>query len=367
MFWHTSKPFLHKNYNAMNIKTATKKIEDAIVSRKVLELSCIADDNDKRDFTVIPLCIKEYEGKQYLIATSRLDRWFAFDIDRITAMGEYCTYSTDRELNVEDITDKVFSEGEYIDGYYFARDKDDEPDPEALRDELKKIEADIKGLVGPRGNEYYIGLPDDLDREKMENLLSSRRHCLGMLFRKDPEGVKHFMKINRYLKDLTDRMYKRAAKIYRQYLSAGMDDGFDDDFMIDADLRFYYGGEEPIAILGDEEYYGSDFEYMLDVICEFCDKSPTGGASFTKSLRKTDRVEMSDKELDLYNSDDEMDWGELKIWIPELEGIKICHAVNEICVYDNGYSVPDLLRMNSFWREVKGIYQNIRNQEGVRI
>ena len=86
MFWHTPKPFLHKNYNAMNIKTATKKIEDAIVGRKVLELSCIADDNDKRDFTVIPLCIKEYEGKQYLIATSRLDRWFAFDIDRITAM-----------------------------------------------------------------------------------------------------------------------------------------------------------------------------------------------------------------------------------------------------------------------------------------
>ena len=175
------------------------------------------------------------------------------------------------------------------------------------------VPNDIKGLVGPRGNEYYIGLPDDLDREKLENLLSSRRHCLGMLFRKDPEGVKHFRKINRYLKDLTDRMYKRAAKIYRQYLSAGMDDGFDDDFMIDADLRFYYGGEEPIAILGDEEYYGSDFEYMLDVICEFCDKSPTCGASFTKSLRKTDRVEMSDKELDLYNSDDEMDWGELKI------------------------------------------------------
>ena len=62
----------------MDKKTAKKKIEDAIVGRKVLELSGIADDNDKRDFTVIPLCIKEHGGKQYLIATSRLDRWFAF-------------------------------------------------------------------------------------------------------------------------------------------------------------------------------------------------------------------------------------------------------------------------------------------------
>lgn len=46
----------------MDMKTATKKIEDAIVGRKVLELSCIADDNDRRDFTVIPLCIKEHGG-----------------------------------------------------------------------------------------------------------------------------------------------------------------------------------------------------------------------------------------------------------------------------------------------------------------
>lgn len=46
----------------MDKKTAKKKIEDAIVGRKVLELSCIADDNDRRDFTVIPLCIKEHGG-----------------------------------------------------------------------------------------------------------------------------------------------------------------------------------------------------------------------------------------------------------------------------------------------------------------
>ena len=111
---------------------------------------------------------------------------------------------------------------------------------------------------------------------------------------------------------------------------------------------------EECAILGDEEYFGSDFDYMLNVVCEFCHESPVCGASFMKSLLKTDLVEMSDKDLYLYNSDDDYDWGELKIWIPELEGITICHAVNEICVYHaNGYSVPDLPRMNNLWRKVK--------------
>ena len=123
---------------------------------------------------------------------------------------------------------------------------------------------------------------------------------------------------------------------------------------------------EECAILGDEEYFGSDFDYMLNVVCEFCHESPVCGASFTKSLRKTDRPEMSDKELDLYNRADDFDWGELKIWIPELEGIKICHAVGEICVYHtNGYSVPDLLRMNNFCCEVKATYQHFLDRNGL--
>ena len=75
---------------------------------------------------------------------------------------------------------------------------------------------------------------------------------------------------------------------------------------------------------------------------------------------------MSDKELDFYNRADDFDWGELKIWIPELEGIKICHAVGEICAYHtNGYSVPDLLRMNNFSCEAKATYQHFLNQSAL--
>ena len=220
-------------------------------------------------FTVAPVCIKEHDGKQYLMTLGQLDRAFAFDIDRITAMGEYwATFSIDKNFNMEKFLVKVFSEGTYTDGYIVCAGNED-LDPEALRNELKKIEADIKALVGNRKDDY-IDLPKNLDRNKMEELLSSRRHCLDMLFRKDPDGIGHFIKINGFLKDLTDRMYRGGAKIYRQYITVGIDDGFDDDFMIDADLRYYYNGKDAVAILGDEEYYSSDFDYMLNVICEFC-------------------------------------------------------------------------------------------------
>lgn len=350
----------------MNIKTAKKKIEEAIRKKTVLELFYRTDDGIEMYFAVAPVCIKEHDGKQYLMTLGRLDKAFAFDIARITSMGEYwATFSLDKNFNMEKFLVKVFSEGKYTDGYIVCAGNED-LDPEALRNELRKIETDIKALAGNTKDDY-IDLPENLDRNKMEELLSSRSHCLDMLFRKDPDGIRHFIKINGFLKDLTDRMYRRGAKIYRQYLTAGIDDGFDDDFMIDADLRYYYNGKDAVAILGNEEYYGSDFDYMLNVICEFCHESPVCGASFSKSLCKTDRPEMSDKELDFYNRADDFDWGELKIWIPELEGIKICHAVGEICVYHtNGYSVPDLLRMNNFSCEVKATYQHVPDQNGNR-
>lgn len=57
-----------------------------------------------------------------------------------------------------------------------------------------------------------------------------------MLFRKDPDGLEKFRKINSLLKELSDRLYRKEAKVYRHYLYSGVDKEFDDDFMIEADL-----------------------------------------------------------------------------------------------------------------------------------
>ena len=250
---------------------------------------------------------------------------------------------------------------------YLEATNEKEANPEQLREELREIESEIKAIVGPRKDNDWVEIPRYIDRNKLSGLFQERRYRLAMLFRNDPAGLEHFKKINGYLKELSDRMYKKGARVYRQYLTAGIDGDFDDDFMIEADLRFVYNGKESIAVLGDEEYYGSDFKYMINVCYHYSADTPCAGASFSKSFRKSDRPEMTDSELELDNSDDGIDHHEMKIWIPELEGIRICNAVNEICVYDTGYSVADLLRMNDFWCEVKAVYQHIRDQNGKAI
>lgn len=348
----------------MKINAAIKKINAAIRKRKVLELIYQTDESGLMYFAVAPVCINEHDGKLYLLSLDKSENAYAFEIARITAIDEYwATFCLSREFNIKFFNECLFNQDNHINGYIMVLNElNDNLNPEKLRKELQAIEADIKVIVGPRRKDDWVDVPADIDRENLKNLLRSRRYCLNMLFRKDPKGLEHFKKVNNLLRGLTDRMYKKGARVYRQYLISGVDETFDDDFMIDADLRFVYNSEDSIAKLGDEEHYGSDFNYMMNVIYDLCAEASCAGASFSKGFRKGDKPEMSDKELELDNEMDEIYHGELRLSVPELEGIEICNAINEICVYDNGYSVPDLLRMNDFWCEVKAIYQHIRNQ-----
>lgn len=350
----------------MRIETIKKRINAAISKRSVIELIYRLDNGDEWYFAVAPICIEEHDGKCYLLSLDRDDDGYAFDVAKIISLSEYwADFSLCKEFSLKSFKDTLFNKGNHINGYIMVtNEKKNEINPEKLRKELQTIESDIKDIVGPRKENFWVDIPANIDRENLGNLLRSRRYCLNMLFRKDQKELEHFKKVNDMLRVLTDRMYKKSARIYRQYLISGIDKAFDDDFMINADLRFSYNGEESIVKLGDEEYYGSDFHYMINIICDLCADKPFVGASLTKGFRKSDKPEMSDKELELDNEMDRFCWGELKLSIPELEEIEICCAVNEICVYDNGYSVPDLLRMNDFWCEVKAVYQHIRGQNG---
>ena len=49
----------------------------------------------------------------------------------------------------------------------------------------------------------------------------------------------------------------------------------------------------------------------------------------------------------------------------EFKDICICHAVHELCQHKM-YSIPDLLRMNDFWCEVRVTHQLLSDRDGKR-
>lgn len=64
-------------------------MKKAISRRNMLELIYKTEDSSKRCFIGAPVCIKEHDGKRWLMVLVRANRACAFDITRIVAMEEY--------------------------------------------------------------------------------------------------------------------------------------------------------------------------------------------------------------------------------------------------------------------------------------
>ena len=86
----------------------------------------------------------------------------------------------------------------------------------------------------------------------------------------------------------------------------------------------------------------------------------------SKSIELDDPPSMSDAELEFADDfDDGITWAEGWLNHPAFKHICICHAVHDICTHKS-YSLPDLLRMNDFWCEVKITHQHFVEQDGSR-
>ena len=75
---------------------------------------------------------------------------------------------------------------------------------------------------------------------------------------------------------------------------------------------------------------------------------------------------MTAEEYGLYDFlNDGTTWAESWLDREEFKEITICHAVHDLCTHKY-YSIPDLLRMNDFWIEIKITHQHIVDQDGKR-
>ena len=117
-------------------------------------------------------------------------------------------------------------------------------------------------------------------------------------------------------------MYRKIAKMYRMLLSNGKDGEFDDDYGVEGELTFRYCSTDSLLKFEGQEYYGSDFSYMINVIHEitYRNKVLYPIAYSNKWYRAEEHPEMSDKELELENDTDGIDWCEMKYLHPAANG-----------------------------------------------
>ena len=240
----------------------------------------------------------------------------------------------------------------------------------SLKSFIIDIEKDILGIAGDV-LDYSLIIRKRLTHgqfELLDALLALRCWALSSLFEVhcSDEEVRRFTAINDKLYTMTESMYERARMVNELIQTMPLHEK-DDDVEVEAKLRFWEDGAPSVLEIEDDEFYGSDFTRMI-VLLSLID-------SDYKSYDEIERVAIYPKlaegklipdDTEIKNDmDDGTTWAEAWLRHPKLDHLIVCHAVHDICTHKN-YSIPDLLRMNTFEVSVDIKIQQIEDQDGAR-
>ena len=240
----------------------------------------------------------------------------------------------------------------------------------SLKSFIHDIETDILDITGDvldfRNRKIRDLSPDQFDL--LDSLLLLRGWALNSLFEVHctDEEVRRFSAINDKLYAMTESMYERAQMVNELIKTMPLHEK-DDDVEVEAKLKFWEDGAPSVLEIEDDDFYGSDFTRMI-VLRSIID-------SDYRSYDEIERVAIYPKlvngklipdDTEIKNDmDDGTTWAEAWLRHPKLDHLIVCHAVHDICTHKN-YSIPDLLRMNTFEVSIDIKIQQIEDQDGAR-
>lgn len=219
------------------------------------------------------------------------------------------------------------------------------------KSEIQKIEAEILAITDSDVEEYNEWAESEGNRNRVESLLNRRCKLLNDAFQLTAENLERLRQVNIHLSELTKRTYNRIGEI--EVVEYYMADNEDDDHDIESHVRFIYRDDESVLKLDDDDYYGSNFTSMIKALTELYIAKGQENIIYAR--------------LGKNNLDDGESWVEEPIckWKDRLHDIIICYAVHDLTRHKS-YSVPDLLRLDSFLCESVVTFQSITRRNSTR-
>lgn len=219
------------------------------------------------------------------------------------------------------------------------------------REELIAIERRIMDITGKSSDADYKWRTNHDEFNEVRILLTRRWKLLNLMFMPNDVSMNQFKKINLRLETLCKQLKERMLKL-RQSLPLVQDPDFDDDYELTGEIRFCYNDENSV-LKSDDEYYGSYFCKMIDII-HTC--------NYDTYWECIERISPDSPILD-----DGVSWNEPPFYgRPEFDNIAVCHAIHNLSAHML-YSIPDILRLNDFWAETHLTFQSITTQNGTRL
>lgn len=233
---------------------------------------------------------------------------------------------------------------------------------EQLFERLQFYERKIKELLSDRraGWEDILCSPV---YQPIAGLLQRRQETLDKMFEATPEEVERMAQVNEVLLELTKKMFTRTEELYHKMVNNTYDPEFDNDVDVEGTLKFEFNGPDSILPMRNDDYYGSDFALMFEVIDHLYTHNRNLRAEIEQSYcychPNTYRADISRRELRIAeNPNDGKSWyEECQSAADKLSHICICHAIYDLNMH-KPYSIPDILRMNDFSVEMTVKHQH---------
>ena len=224
------------------------------------------------------------------------------------------------------------------------------------REVLQNVEQRVKRIVNcDLDYSPFLRYLSENEHDVIDLLMEIRYVVLNeMMLHPTPAEVERFRYQNDKLFKLTQEYYAQCRNMWRTLFHTPykVDDRY--CYEVEGVLRFEYGDDDAVVKLENDDYYGSDFQYMIHLQDELIYKmdSLLNGVFGSFVGATEDGYKQINNMLDDGDS-----WDECSLHKPEFADICVCYAMHALHTHQD-YCLPDILRMDDFVVKVHLQYEN---------
>lgn len=224
------------------------------------------------------------------------------------------------------------------------------------REMLQNVEQRVKRIVNcDLDYSPFLRYLSENEHDVIDLLMGIRYVVLNeMMLHPTPAEVERFRYQNDKLFKLTQEYYAQCRNMWRTLFHTPykVDDRY--CYEVEGVLRFEYGDDDAVVKLENDDYYGSDFQYMIHLQDELIYKmdSLLNGVFGSFVGATEDGYKQINNMLDDGDS-----WDECSLHKPEFADICVCYAMHALHTHQD-YCLPDILRMDDFVVKVHLQYEN---------
>lgn len=223
--------------------------------------------------------------------------------------------------------------------------------PEEMRAIVLEVERRIKAVVNREkwNSNYFLRKFSEQEQEVIGNYLSCRDAVLGqMMLHPTEQEVERLGYLNDKLFRLTQDCYEQCRNLWLTLYESPYK--IDDRYLYEVEgaVRFEYGDDDAVISMDNDDYYGSDFKYMIRLQDELISQ---GRSKMDSIVNGTFANFFEDKEAALRGLtntlDDGVSWNEGHLHNEAFDKYCICYAMHALHTHQD-YCLPDILRMDDF-------------------